>query len=329
MSNDYEDQNDELSEAKADLSAENNAKQLNARMLIGRKSEIARSKSLAEEGGEEMSGVDDGIPDDDPSGGMTDAYPYQVTDETIKSALAGLPKAQELAGDKIRLKVAGEEKDFTLDELKAVASKNLAADKYLAEAAEAKRQAEALLQSTKAPTSTTETAQNSDTPTDEDLEIARALQVGSEEDAARVVARIRKGLIQAPSVDLDAVAKKTEENIEFKQNVSWFREQYPEIFADPDYMLLAVKRDDEIRREELAQGKVSSYRDRYARIGDDLRKKFGIDPKYSEKARKKQETLTNIPQASVKSQRPVEEDEEESTPNVIAQMAKARGQLRI
>src|SRR3974390_334565 len=140
MSNDYEEVNEELSEAKGDNSAQNNAKQLNARNIISRKSEVARSKNLAADGGEEMTGVDDGVPDDDPEGGLSDSY--LVSDESIKASLAALPKAEELVKPKTyRLKVNGRELEVSEEELIARAQKVEAADQYLATA---KQQADAI-----------------------------------------------------------------------------------------------------------------------------------------------------------------------------------------
>jgi len=329
MSNDYEENNEELAEAKADLSAENNAKQLNARMVIGRKSELARMKGLAEEGGEEMSGVDDGVDDGDPEGGLSDAY--LVSDDTIKASLAKLPKAEELIKPKTyKLKVNGKEVELSEEEMIARAQKVEAADQYLAEAKRAAEAVRAQPVQQQPPAEQAEAAQG-DTITDDDLALARALQIGSEEDAARAIARIRTRNAQKPSeLNTDAVVQKVKADIEFQENVAWFKDAYPEIWADSDLMTLAVKRDAEIMQQEGASGTLSPYKERYSKIGDELRKKFGTDPGYSAKAKKKQETLTNIPTAHTKVRMPeVEDDSEESAVSVIAKMAAARGQRNL
>jgi hypothetical protein len=316
---------EELNEAKADLTAQNNARQLNARMLISRRSEIHRSKGLAEDGGEEMTGVDDGIPDDDLAGGTTDAYPYQVTDDAIKTALAGLPKATDSRPEAPRthkIKVNGKEIELTDEELIARAQKVEAADQYLAQA---KRKSEQAVPSAKPAD-----APPADTVTDDDLALARALQVGSEEDAARAIAAIRGRQSRSPSVNTDEVVHKVKADMEFQENAKWFAETYPEIFADPDYLTIAIKRDAELMEKDKQEGTVTSYKDRYSRIGDDLRKKFGIDPAYSAKTAKKKETLTSIPTAHTKVRMPEPEDDSEESPaSVIAKMAASRGQLRI
>ena len=329
MSNDYEEVNEELSDSKADISAENNARQLNARNIIGRKAEIARMKSLAEEGGEEMSGVDDGIPDDDPAGGITDAYPYQVTDETLKASLAKLPKADDLVKPKTyRIKVNGQERELSEEEMIARVQKIEAADQYLAEAKRAAEAAKAM-PAQYAPPSAQEDAHQPDTLSDEDLALARALQVGSEEDAARAIKALRARATQAPSINLDEVAARTKDQIEFQQDVDWFQKEYRDIFSDEKLKQLAIDMDDKLRREDLAAGRIRRYRDRYAEIGEELRKWIGSNPAFEAKAKAKKETLTNIPQASVKARMPVEEEEDDSPSSVIQQMAAKRGQIRM
>ena len=326
MSNDYEDQNDELSEVKADNSAENNARQLNARMVIGRKSELARARNLAEEGGEEMTGVEDGVPDEDPDGGISDSY--LVSDETIKASLAALPKADDLVKPKTyKLKVNGKDVELSEEEMIARVQKVESADQYLAEA---KRQAEAVRGMEVQPSTRAVDVAPADTVTDDDLALARALQIGSEEDAARAIARIRTRNASAPSVNTDEVVHKVKADMEFQENAKWFQETYSDIFSDGDLLTLAIKRDAEFMDQDKANGTVTPYKERYSKIGDELRKKFGTDPAYSAKARKKQETLTSIPTAHTKVRMP--EPEDDSEPDVqttIAAMAKARGQRNL
>lgn len=320
MANEYEDQNEELSEVRGDLTAENNARQLNMRGIIARQRELIAQRDPSEG----LDGLDDGVPDDDPDGGMSAAF--MPNDDSIKKALDRLPKAVDHANDKFSLKVAGEDKEFTLDELKALASKNAAADKYLAEAAEAKRQADALLASAKqVPISHSEPVQSEVTLTDEDMELARALQVGTEEDAARAIARVRARAVTAPSVNMDEIVARVTDHTTFKADAEWFQKTYVDIFQDERLKKLALQRDDELR----AAGDKRPYRERYQSIGEELRTWIGSNPTFSEKAKAKKETLTNIPQASVKSLRQVDEDDEENPASVIANMAKARGQLRI
>jgi hypothetical protein len=324
MADEYAQENEDI---QGDLASKNNAQQLNARMLIGRKSEMMRQKNLAEEGGEEMSGVDDGIPDDDPAGGMTDAYPYQVGDETLKKSLQSLPKAAEAAPKTYKLKVNGKEIELSEDEMIARVQKIEAADQYLAEA---KCQAEAMKLSASTPAPSDESdAPKADTLADEDLRLARDLQVGSEEDAAKAIKALRS-TVKAPSVNLDELAKRTIDTIQFQEDARWFQEEYKDVFADPKLAALALQMDEQKRRAEMEAGKPRRYRDRYQEIGEELRTWIGSNPGFDQKKQQKKESLTSIPQASVKTQRPVEDDDSEESPaSVIAQMAKARGQLRI
>jgi hypothetical protein len=313
MSNEYEDVNEDLSEARGDLSAENNARQLNMRSIIARQREILAQNDPAEG----LDGLDDGVPDDDPEGGISPAF--MPTDDSIKRAMERLPK-ESSEPKKYTLKVNGKEVIVTEEELIARAQKVEAADQYLAEA---KRQSE-VSQVRQEPSVQSTDVPSSDNPSDEDLELARALQVGSEEDAARAIARVRaKGV--APSVNYDELTSRVIDITQFKTDAKWFQETYKDIFQDEKLKTLALQRDDELRRN----GDKRPYRERYQEIGEELRKWIGSSPSFEKLKQKKQETLSNIPQASVKSARPVEEEEEDNIPSVIANMAKARGQLRI
>ena len=319
MSNEYEDQNEDLSEARADINAENNARQLNMRAIIARQREVLAQNDPSEG----LDGLDDGVPDDDVAGGISPAF--MPSDDSIKRALEKMPRATDNT-NKHKVKILGEERELTTEELIAMASKTAAADKYLADAAEAKRNAEAMLATAKSiPTSKPEMESQPDIQmTDEDLELARAMQVGSEEDAAKAIARLR-GKQASPSINMDEIAARVIDVTQFKQDAQWFQETYKDIFQDDKLKTLALGMDDQLR----AAGDKRPYRERYQAIGDELRKWTGKNPDNEAKSRKKQETLTNIPTASVKSRTVVEDEDEENIPDVIANMAKQRGQLRI
>ena len=308
----------ELGEANGDPTAHNNQKQLNARMLISRKAEYMRTNDPSEG----LDNVDDGVEDSDIAGGYSPVY--TPTDDTLKALMETQPaqKVVETAPAKHKIKVNGQEMELTTEELIARAQKVEAADQYLADA---KRQAESSRHQVEAPVAP---SVEDEPDHSEDLkELARKLQIGSEDEAAEALAKLVAGSRQkqAPSLDLDAVAAKTIDTIEFKQSAKWFQETYPDIFDDPNLKMLAFQKDDELRRSNPDL----SYRNRYQKIGDELRKWVGRSPDTDKKRQQKAETLKVLPQASVRSQQPIEEEEDDTPASVIAEMAKARGQLRI
>jgi hypothetical protein len=306
----------DIEELKGDVSAHNNQRQLNARTLISRKSEVLRAQPHGDSG-EEMEGVDDGIPDEDPTGGVSDSF--MVTDETVKIAMQQQP-AQEAAPAKHKIKVNGQEMELTTEELIARAQKIESADQYLAAS---KREAEALLASARQVEAPSQV--DAPSPEEEYRELARKIQVGSEDEAANAIARLATQRPSPSTYNVDEVAARTIDRIHFEEDFKWFSETYKDVFQDPNLKALAIQKDDELRRA----GDVRRYRDRYQEIGEDIRKWIGSSPAFTEKKEQKAQTLKSIPQASVRSQRPPEEEEDDSPASVIAQMAKQRGQLRI
>lgn len=209
---------------------------------------------------------------------------------------------------KFKIKVNGQEKEHTIDELLTIASKVEAADEYLAYA---KRQSEEVRQPSQ------DVAQES--YEDDDLALARALQMGSEEEAANVIRKIRSS---SPSVSTDDIAAKAVDRIRFETDAKWFQEEYKDIFEDPFMKKLAIDAD----AEQVSKGDTRPYRERFASIGDELRTWRGTTPSFNQKQERKSATITNIPTASARSAVPVEEEPDDTPTSVIAKMAQSRGQ---
>lgn len=238
---------------------------------------------------EEMQGIG---PDDE-------EQPFNEEDE---------PSIEAQETPKYKIKVNGKERELSIDELLATASKVEAADEYLAYA---KRQSEEVRQPSQ------DVAQQS--YEDDDLALARALQMGSEEEAANVIRKIRSS---SPSVSTDDIAAKAVDRIRFETDAKWFQEEYKDIFEDPFMKKLAIDAD----AEQVSKGDNRPYRERFAAIGDELRNWRGTTPSFNQKQERKSATITNIPTASARSAAPVEEEPDDTPTSVIAKMAQSRGQ---
>jgi hypothetical protein len=209
---------------------------------------------------------------------------------------------------KYKVKVNGQDREFTEAELIERASKSEAADQRFQEAAKLKREAEELKATTK------EVAKPE--IEEDDLALARALQMGSEEEAAKVIKKLR-----APTLNEGDVVRKIDERLTFQSSVQRFQSEYPELFQDPYLSKLVALKDEEM----VKQGDTRPYWDRYKSIGDEMRGWLGKIKPASQKQERKA-SITVLPTASGRAAEKTEEDEEQSTSDVIASMAKNRGQ---
>lgn len=227
----------------------------------------------------------------------------EVPDETepVESKTEVVPEK------KFKVKVNGQDREFTEAELIERASKTEAADQRFQEAAKLKREAEEL-------------QKPKDQPKVEDdyLAEARRLQMGSEEEAAEVIKR----LSQRPTLSEGDVVRKIDERLTFTSSVERFKTEYPELFSDPNLSKLVTARDEEL----VKQGDTRSYYDRYKSIGEEMRTWLGkVKPATQEKQERKA-SITVLKTASGRAAEKVEDDEEQTASDVVAQMAKSRGQ---
>src|SRR4029077_1857692 len=146
---------------------------------------------------------------------------------------------------------------------------------------------------------------------------ARRLQMGSEEEAAEVIKR----LTQRPTLTEADVTRKIDERLTFTTSVERFKSEYSDLFSDTNLSRLVALRDEEL----VKAGDKRSYYDRYKAIGDEIRAWAGkVKPANTKQERKA--SITVLPTASKRAEQAQEEDEEQSTSDVIANMAKVRGQ---
>lgn len=220
-----------------------------------------------------------------------------------------------------KFKVNGKETLITLEELTARAQKIESAEQYLADAARIRN--EAAIQ--RKPSTDVSEIQE----VDDDLALARAIQMGNEEEA---VAAIRK--IKAKGPSQDDLTRTIDERLTFNEAIAKFRTDFSDINSDPHLSKMARDMDAQM----IADGDRRDYETRYADIGKNIRdwvNKFKpaeqkqvvvpvVAPVVDKQARKA--AAESVPKASgAKAASTVEEEKEESTSDVIAGIAKARG----
>ena len=227
------------------------------------------------------------------------------------------------APTKYRIKVNGREMDLTMEELIARAQKVESADQYIAEArAAAKKEAAPPQQSQE------EIAR---LQAEDDLALARAIQMGSEEEA---VAAIRKIKTSGPSINPDDLTRTIDERLNFQEAINWFNTEYEEIKSDPILDRMAIDMD----AQQRAAGDSRSYTERYKEIGENIRNWLKsktpeapvvdaippVDTRGTKETRKASTPATPKP-ASAKVQKVEEEEKEESAADIIRSMAQSRG----
>lgn len=219
-----------------------------------------------------------------------------------------------------RMKVNGVDVELTPEMLER-ASKVAAADAYLAEAARIRGEVQAAPQYEQ-PTYNEPNYSAAPSSEEELKALARALQMGTEEEAAEGLRRL---IMAGPSKD--DIARTIDDRLTFKEAISKFNTEYTDLMGNPTLRKMVLDRDAEM----IATGDRRPYYDRYKDIGDNVRnfvKEISgaapVTPELNKTARKL--TIVNTPKpASGKSQNVVEEEQEESARDIIASMAKSRG----
>ena len=217
---------------------------------------------------------------------------------------------------RVKIKVNGKELSLTEDELIQRAQKVESADEYLRSASEAVKNA------TKLALSAQDEPQRVD---EDDLALARAIQMGSEDEAVQAIRKIKS---RPSEVTPDAVARVVDERLSFQRAAEWFNGEYKELLADPLLKKLVLDRDTELAQLEPN----TPYADRLKRVGDEIRtwsqKMTGSSgtPKIDKAARKA--SVAAVPSAAGRQSSGSDEESDDSPESVIAAMAKSRGQAR-
>ena len=224
---------------------------------------------------------------------------------------------------KFKIKVNGREMELTQEELIARAQKVESADAYLAEASRLRREA---METKPDPQPSHEDAEAK--VLEERKALARAIQMGTEEEAVEAIARLQE-MSRAPSLTKDELTRTVDERLSFQEAVSKFRDDYKDVVEDPVLAKMASDRDQEL----LAAGDRRGYLERYVEIGDGIRdwvksirgtevEEIKAPTKHERKA-----SVKGVPSAASVVNKPVpsDDDVEETASEVIARMAKARG----
>ena len=213
-------------------------------------------------------------------------------------------------GAKRKIKANGQEREVTEEELVKLAEKGAGADELFREAARLRKEAEELRRQQQPAATTVD---------DDDRALARALQMGSEEEAAAVIRKIKA----RPSEPAD-VQTLIDQRLDFRNSAEWFQKEYPDIVSDPNLLQLVLGEDEKL----VNAGDKRGYRERYKQIGDGLRKwRDGLKaPASIEEKRERKANLQLVPAASVRAASPKEEDDGPSDREFIAQEARRRGQ---
>lgn len=227
-------------------------------------------------------------------------------------------KAEEQqAPAKRKFKVNGKELELTEDEINEYVQKAASAEEKFQEAARLRKEAEEL--AARAPVKPAP-EQN---VVEDDVALARALQMGSEEEVVAAIRKIRASA--APSVKPAELMAMVDQKLSFQAQTQKFLGEYKDVMEDPAWRDLVLDRE-----EQLAiRGEKPGY-DRMKKAGDwarDLKAKAKPPESREQKLeRKGVHSSQRVQAANVRQAAPEEEDKDESPSETIANMAKARGQ---
>lgn len=236
---------------------------------------------------------------------------------------------QPVAERKYRIKVNGKELELTEAQLIERAQKIEAADEYLRQAAEAKRKVEQPPVATAPAVDENEIRRRQD---EEDRALVRAIQVGTEEEAAAALRKLREQASARPSLSRDDVSRTIDERLAFNNAIERFSSEYNDVWNDPILKKIALDRDAQL----LQEGDRRTYWDRYAQIGEEIRnwrQTLAPTPKPEATMAEKTERKAAAPKvpaavasAKAKPAKVADDDDVDDSPTaVIAAMAQRRG----
>ena len=230
----------------------------------------------------------------------------------------------------VKLKVNGKEVDMPLDEVIAKAQKVETADLYLQEAVRARREAQALVPQVQTPAPPPPDTRAQQAAEDaERRALARAIQMGTEEEAVAAIAKLQTMGRQPTGLTVADVSRVADERMNFNRAISWFNSEYKDLVSNPELHRMVLATDAEMIRN----GDKRPYEERYADVGNQVRawrdnlvasvapNVTSMDARRAAKA-----AAPSAPTSAAAKATPVkQDDEDESVSQVIANMAKARG----
>jgi len=231
----------------------------------------------------------------------------------------------------LKLKVNGKEVELTEQQAIERLQKIEAADEYLRQAAEVKKAATKLVGPPVPVTPSPEELQRR--ADEEDRALVRAIQMGTEEEAAAALRKLREQSSARPSLSRDDVSRTIDDRLAFNTAIDQFSKDYKDVWTDPVLKKLALDRDTAL----LAEGDDRPYLERYTAIGSEIRswkeslvgasrKEEPLVADLSEKEARKASAPKVPVAASAKTKPPAQEEEVDDSPtSVIQAMAKQRG----
>jgi len=234
--------------------------------------------------------------------------------------------AAPAAEPRYKIKVNGKELELSASELIARAQKVEAADQYLNEAAQLRRQA---IEQVTPPVPSVEDARAK--AVEDRRALVRAIQMGSEDEAMAALEQLQNAGRQ-PQLSQDDLARTVDERLTFKEAVSRFETEYKDILSDPELRAMALQKD----QQALASGDKRAYWERYSAIGNEVRawrdnivKQSAPAPavpasKQTAKADASRRAAPSSAATKSAAAAPAEESDE-SISDIIANIAKARG----
>jgi len=214
-----------------------------------------------------------------------------------------------------KIKVNGKELELSYEELVERAQKVEAADEYLRKAKELSGPAK-------------HTQPSPDVVVEEevdDLELVRAIQMGSEEEATAALRKLRQSV--TPTLNKDDLMASFDEKLKAQSAYDKFARDFSDIVGDPILSNLAVQEDARL----MASGDRRSYDERYAEVGNNIRSWRDKITKHTNTNEEKIQRKINAPSVPKAAGRQVSAEQhterEETHSEMIARIAKARGQM--
>ena len=266
--------------------------------------------------------------------------PFSLTsdeeeEEGVAAPAEDPPEEQQISPQMITRKVNGKDVTLPLEDWLIRAQKVEAADEYLQDAA---RQRKELLRAEQTPApvapkgpSTEELAAQQAA---ERRQLARAIQMGTEEEAVAALERLQN-MAKTPTLTVEDVGRVADERLRFNTALTWFANEYKDLTANPQLYNMVIEREAALVRG----GDTRPYADRYKEVGDEVRTwrdeligsvkpsasapppVSSLDAKRAAKA-----AAPKAPSSASTKAAPVQQEEEDdSASSVIAAMAKARG----
>jgi hypothetical protein len=282
--------------------------------MIDRRNLIADQAD--EERDEDLEDVDDARPPREEEDEEEEETPERSEDDPEEESEEGAPEEEAApAARKYKIKVNGRELELTEAEMIERAQKVESADDYLRLSSEAFRKSLTAPPSAPAPA---DPEAEADTVTEEELALARALQMGDEQEAAKAIRRLRA----APSLNRDELTQTIDERMSFQRAFTKFESEYSDVVNDPNLWRLAQQRDQEL----LRNGDTRAPYERFKAVGDELRswKKSLAAPDTRSNKEARKASVSNVPGAASRQSPRQEPETEENTSSVIAKMAASR-----